>query len=120
MPANLLSTRGATEYSSIVVELADKQAAGYDISIIDPWGRLLSYQLLAGPFGGVSTYLSSLASLSNFTDHNVPYPVITALGSLLDEGQCAPPTNATQYEFCLLYTSPSPRDGLLSRMPSSA
>ena len=24
------------------------------------------------------------------------------------------------YEFCLLYTSPSPRDGLLSRMPSSA
>ena len=25
-----------------------------------------------------------------------------------------------QYETCLLYTSPSPRDGLLSRMPSSA
>ena len=27
--------------------------------------------------------------------------------------------NAVPY-FCLLYTSPSPRDGLLSRMPSSA
>ena len=25
-----------------------------------------------------------------------------------------------QYYICLLYTSPSPRDGLLSRMPSSA
>ena len=25
-----------------------------------------------------------------------------------------------QAEICLLYTSPSPRDGLLSRMPSSA
>ena len=25
-----------------------------------------------------------------------------------------------EYTFCLLYTSPSPRDGLLSRMPSSA
>ena len=25
-----------------------------------------------------------------------------------------------QGEICLLYTSPSPRDGLLSRMPSSA
>ena len=24
------------------------------------------------------------------------------------------------YRICLLYTSPSPRDGLLSRMPSSA
>ena len=26
----------------------------------------------------------------------------------------------TDYYICLLYTSPSPRDGLLSRMPSSA
>ena len=26
----------------------------------------------------------------------------------------------TVFEHCLLYTSPSPRDGLLSRMPSSA
>ena len=26
----------------------------------------------------------------------------------------------TMYKYCLLYTSPSPRDGLLSRMPSSA
>ena len=25
-----------------------------------------------------------------------------------------------EYYICLLYTSPSPRDGLLSRMPSSA
>ena len=28
--------------------------------------------------------------------------------------------NADRAEGCLLYTSPSPRDGLLSRMPSSA
>ena len=27
---------------------------------------------------------------------------------------------ATEEDICLLYTSPSPRDGLLSRMPSSA
>ena len=27
---------------------------------------------------------------------------------------------AGDYDTCLLYTSPSPRDGLLSRMPSSA
>ena len=38
-----------------------------------------------------------------------------------------PPVNAISLEVrngllnaCLLYTSPSPRDGLLSRMPSSA
>ena len=29
-------------------------------------------------------------------------------------------TSTIQYIACLLYTSPSPRDGLLSRMPSSA
>ena len=29
-------------------------------------------------------------------------------------------TAHVEYETCLLYTSPSPRDGLLSRMPSSA
>ena len=28
--------------------------------------------------------------------------------------------NITYHLICLLYTSPSPRDGLLSRMPSSA
>ena len=30
------------------------------------------------------------------------------------------PSQTTTYKICLLYTSPSPRDGLLSRMPSSA
>ena len=31
-----------------------------------------------------------------------------------------PTMNNAILTFCLLYTSPSPRDGLLSRMPSSA
>ena len=49
-------------------------------------------------------------------------------------GYCGGDSNKTSYEqvctgntnhaevvkFCLLYTSPSPRDGLLYRMPSSA
>ena len=35
----------------------------------------------------------------------------------LDEGEAIPSLEG--YD-CLLYTSPSPRDGLLSRMPSSA
>src|SRR5665647_2093044 len=30
------------------------------------------------------------------------------------------PGDVINYRICLLYTSPSPRDGLLSRMPSSA
>ena len=35
-------------------------------------------------------------------------------------GNGAVGTNPEQLFACLLYTSPSPRDGLLSRMPSSA
>ena len=33
---------------------------------------------------------------------------------------CARSTERIQFSNCLLYTSPSPRDGLKSRMPSSA
>ena len=35
-------------------------------------------------------------------------------------GRAVPPAYAGLAFACLLYTSPSPRDGLLSRMPSSA
>ena len=34
--------------------------------------------------------------------------------------ECLLPLWGRHYHPCLLYTSPSPRDGLLSRMPSSA
>ena len=37
---------------------------------------------------------------------------------LIEKGHSV--SKATVYNTCLLYTSPSPRDGLLSRMPSSA
>ena len=33
---------------------------------------------------------------------------------------CFDTSEPTERHICLLYTSPSPRDGLLSRMPSSA
>ena len=39
---------------------------------------------------------------------NVTYEVLAAASKLKEKNNC------------LLYTSPSPRDGLLSRMPSSA
>ena len=44
------------------------------------------------------------------------------LPSVIDRpiGLMVEAVNAEQLEGCLLYTSPSPRDGLLSRMPSSA
>ena len=38
----------------------------------------------------------------------------------LDLDACGPMVLDALFKICLLYTSPSPRDGLLSRMPSSA
>ena len=53
----------------------------------------------------------------------VPQPVIQGA----QQAEIEPPTQegfagtiGAQVVLCLLYTSPSPRDGLLSRMPSSA
>ena len=39
---------------------------------------------------------------------------------LIDEEWTKTPNARVGVHCCLLYTSPSPRDGLLSRMPSSA
>ena len=49
--------------------------------------------------------------------------IAPTLQAALDEWDVVSPQLAARNEMlnaCLLYTSPSPRDGLLSRMPSSA
>ena len=50
--------------------------------------------------------------------------VVHSDSSVLPDNEARPlttrSTHVEQYGACLLYTSPSPRDGLLSRMPSSA
>ena len=40
--------------------------------------------------------------------------------TLISEGHKVIVENNGGFEACLLYTSPSPRDGQISRMPSSA
>ena len=44
----------------------------------------------------------------------------TETGPSADGAAAADPAVGERVRICLLYTSPSPRDGLLSRMPSSA
>ena len=39
---------------------------------------------------------------------------------MFDQVDIVSETISMNFDSCLLYTSPSPRDGLLSRMPSSA
>lgn len=96
VPDNLLV---ASAYADIESDLVAKQEAGFSPTLTDPWGRLLSYQLLYGPDGGVDRTLSSVQTLSNFTSYAVPFPIILALGVKTFEGQCLPGPNATTYEF---------------------
>ena len=78
---------------------------------------LVSAQAQQTADAGVITIESDLQSADNGTG------VITASGNvrLVHAGRGLVATSRqAQYFTCLLYTSPSPRDGLLSRMPSSA
>lgn len=96
LPDNILAAAALTQ---ITADVTAKQAAGYNTSLTDPYGRLLSYQLLKGADGGVTTRMSSIAGFSNFTNFNAPYPIITSLGVKTWQGECTPGPNATQYEF---------------------
>jgi lysophospholipase len=96
LPNNLLA---AEAYPMVTRDIVAKEAAGYPPTLVDPWGRLLSYQLLYGPDGGVTKTMSSVSAMSNLTSAAVPLPFITALGVKTFNGECLPGPNATQYEF---------------------
>lgn len=97
-PANLLNN--SARYDSILSDLQAKQTAGYETSLVDAYGLALGFALLSSADGGASATLSGLAGLSNFTSHDVPFPIITARG--VDDaytGGCGPLQNSTDYEF---------------------
>ena len=66
---------------------------------------------------------SSLIQLSNGQDIQVVRENDPSINQFIEAGYRMVPSPSTSINVgttCLLYTSPSPRDGLLSRMPSSA
>ncbi|KAI9730377.1 MAG: hypothetical protein M1834_005887 [Cirrosporium novae-zelandiae] len=96
LPDSLLS---AAAYVDIIEDIEAKDAAGFDPTLTDPWGRLLSYQLLNGDDGGASITLSGIRDYSNFTSYAVPFPIMVSLGVQLADGDCLPGSAGTQYEF---------------------
>ena len=86
-------------YTQITADIVAKSAAGFQPTIVDAYGRLLSYQLLYGADGGAADELATIATLSNFTSHAAPFPIITALNIETATGACIPPNNTVIYEF---------------------
>lgn len=82
--------------TQVTTDIAAKSTE-FNVSINDPWGRLLSYQLLEGEDGGVSKTFSNYTNVPQFADHTMPFPILQALG--MKPSDCNPGPNATQYEF---------------------
>lgn len=99
VPEDIFSTAGVSDYNDVVAQVNAKEDAGFDTTLVDAWGRLLSYALLEGPDGGVSKRLSDLVDFSNFTSHEVPFPIITGISFNASLNNCTLPTTAFQYEF---------------------
>ena len=65
--------------------------------------------------------MATLGNAQNFGDLSATTRMGAAFGNeIRGIHGCLYPSNIANIDYCLLYTSPSPRDGLLARMPSSA
>jgi lysophospholipase len=89
----------AAAYGEILTDVAEKDAAGFNTTIVDAYGRLLEYQFIRGADDSLPFTLSSLTTLSNFTSYAAPYPILTATGAKVWEGECKPGPNGTTYEL---------------------
>jgi lysophospholipase len=84
-------------YSDILGSVGDKDDAGYDRSITDYWGRMLSYQLIDAPDGGPSVTFSSIADDEEFKNGRAPLPFLLAVGR--DPEETIVSINSTVFEF---------------------
>ncbi|KAM0558324.1 hypothetical protein ACHAPJ_005018 [Fusarium lateritium] len=84
-------------YNTIFDAVGDKKDAGYERSLTDYWGRMLSYQLINATDGGPSYTWSSLADDPDFSDGKSPMPILVADGRAPGEKIIA--LNATNFEF---------------------
>ena len=76
---------------------------------------------------GISTNIRAVDAIALGTSEVYPLEMVAAYSVFANRGVYSTPFGITKIEdrygnilICLLYTSPSPRDATLSRMPSSA
>lgn len=65
-------------YATILDELSKKHDAGFNRSITDIWGRMLSFQLVKAKHGGPKLTFSSIANDTEFAAGRTPLPILVA------------------------------------------
>lgn len=96
-----VSTKKGAAYAKITLDLAAKELNGFQSTLVDSWGGLLSFHLFSNTPGAIRT-LSGLMKGPMLSTFKTPYPIIAALGSNLNMGQrgCDMINNKSlQYEF---------------------
>ncbi|KAI3390998.1 hypothetical protein diail_8132, partial [Diaporthe ilicicola] len=96
---NASSSTTVSDYQQIAADITAKGSAGFPVSLTDPWGRMLSYQIMSGSEGAVDVTMSDIGSSSSFTSFNAPFPIITASKITPGSGQCEPAADEAMYEF---------------------
>ena len=86
--------------------------------------------LFANPYAEAAGVIEGEFKLGEVLDESIGWFIVVGLGMVfagiisaeikIEEKYLGHVQNSEWFNTCLLYTSPSPRDGLLSRMPSSA
>lgn len=89
----------ALAISQIAADASAKTAASYPLTLIDVYGRIIGWSNLKGNDGGVNSLLSDTQSQSNFVNANVPFPIMTSIGTVDTGYSCVPGLNGTQYEL---------------------
>ncbi|KAH6603183.1 phospholipase [Trichoderma cornu-damae] len=84
-------------YNEIFDDVDDKDKAGFDRSITDYWGRMLSYQLINATNGGPGFTFSSIADDPDFKNAKTPMPFLVADGRA--PGQVIISNNSTVFDF---------------------
>ena len=85
-------------YNLLASEVTGKQKAGFDISITDYWGRILSYQFINASNGGPDFTWSSIRDQPGFSTGNAPFPLVVADNRVHNQTGF-PSGNTTIYEF---------------------
>ena len=135
-----LSRAGVLVVKTPLIKLQDSNPVYSAIwrAFIRPWGNRAGVQGLKAPFGDERISLRSWLALLNFKANH--RKLLVTQTHVNDKGWQAVVSSANPHDgssahrnvaiqfsgeavkalFCLLYTSPSPRDKRQSRMPSSA